>query len=339
MQKSRSLLVGHNNKKRYFFLSLAVTCLHFFPITINAQPDAVYRTITRGLDYTYNTRYDSAALVWQPLDDLSLKQVLSGFVLRWKHIPISRYAGKDLYLDQLSTVAETLKSAPSETGYSLYLQVITEMLLAEFHYNNGNAVQALWHARKSYPLMMKAFDEGRTAPELQFIKGMYLYYMDFFRARGIVYKTALSFFRDGDQKAGLQLLHEVAAAQSIARTEAQIYLAHIYLHLERDPAKAFPHSRQLTKEYPLNNKFRELYIENLLALEKYSDASPLIISQLALSDYYKVPALYFKGCLEQGQGRQKEAVASFERCVELAKKTELESDFSRMAEKKLEAGR
>jgi tetratricopeptide (TPR) repeat protein len=309
-----------------------------FVLAVLASPAAgqspgLYQQAAKGLSYVYSGYYDSARIAWQPLEsNKPLRLLVEAFLLRWKYIPINRYTEGETYATRLASVSESLSKSEGD----LYLRVVAEMLQAEYHYTKGEAVQALWHARKAYPLMVKVLDLKTTEPELLFVKGMYLYYMDFFRAKGLIYKTALLPFRDGNQTTGLELLQSVSETGSMASTEASIYLAHIYLHHQNKPEEALPYSEKLVANYPANLKFREVLIENLLVLEKNTAAAEWIKKQVLVSDpYFKMPALYFKGALEKRKGDAASARKTLTECVALASDEELENAFSEKAKELL----
>ncbi len=293
---------------------------------------------TECLRLIYETKFDSAKLLIASFSkhEEAYKSLFELFSLRWEYIPIAASKEKDNYLKKLLTFSETL-SSQKDGMHQLYFHTTTELLLAEFFYNNGETLKAILHGKRAYPLMMQALDAKGNDPELLFVKGMYLYYMDFFRNKGFVYRTALFPFRDGDQKKGLTLLEKSALESSLAFTEANIYLAHIYLHLENQPQKALTYAEKLVRLYPENAKFRELLIDNLISLKKYEEATILLGIQMKLPyAYYKIPALYFTACIEaEGRKNSGRAKNLFKECIDLSSKTKLCADIASKAEEQL----
>lgn len=293
---------------------------------------------TECLRLIYETKFDSAKLLIAsfPGQEGAYNSLFELFSLRWEYIPIASSKEKDNYLKKLLTFSETL-SAQKDGLHRLYFHTITELLLAEFFYNNGETFKAVLHGKRAYPLMMQALDATVNDPELLFVKGMYLYYMDFFRNQGFVYRTALLPFRDGDQKKGLALLEKSALESSLAFTEANIYLAHIYLHLESQPVKALTYSEKLVKLYPENAKFRELLIDNLISVKKYKEATILLGIQMKLTyAYYKIPALYFAALIEsESEKNSSRAKNLFKECIDLSSKTKLCADVASKADVQL----
>lgn len=290
---------------------------------------------TECLRLIYETKFDSAKLLIASFskDDEAYKSLFELFSLRWEYIPIAMSKEKDNYLKKLIVFSEALPDQ-KDAVRQLYFHTTTELLLAEYFYNNGETLKAILHGKRAYPLMMQALDSKDSDPELLFVKGMYLYYMDFFRNKGFVYRTALFPFRDGDQKRGLTFLEKSAAESSLAFTEANIYLAHIYLHLENEPLKALTYSQKLVRLYPENPKFRELLIDNLISCKKYNEAAILLDEQLKLTyPYYKISALYFTAIVEaENRKNSTKAKKLFKECIDLSSDTKLCADVATKAE-------
>lgn len=327
-------------KKIFFSLFYLASIMVFSPLWSQPSLNNLIgkRHQTECLRLIYETKFDSAKLLIAsfPRQEEAYKSLFELFSLRWEYIPIASSKEKDSYLKKLLAFSETLY-AQKDGIYQLYFHTTTELLLAEFFYNNGETLKAILHGKRAYPLMMQALDATGNDPEVLFVKGMYLYYMDFFRSKGFVYRTALFPFRDGDQKKGLALLEKSALESSLAFTEANIYLAHIYLHLENQPSKALTYSEKLVRLYPENAKFRELLIDNLISLKKYEEATNLLGVQMKLSyAYYKIPALYFAALVEL-EMRKNSTMAKnlFKECIDLSSKTKLCQDVASKAEEQL----
>lgn len=326
-------------KKIIFSLFCINLLLVVLPSGAQSTNENVRQQQIECLRLIYKTKFDSAKLLIAsfPRQDEAYKSLFELFSLRWEHIPIAASKEKDNYLKKLLSFSEGL-AVQSDAVSQLYFHTTTELLLAEYFYNNGETLKAILHGKRAYPLMMQALDAKDNDPELLFVKGMYLYYMDFFRNRGFVYRTALFPFRDGDQKKGLVLLEKSASEASLAFTEANIYLAHIYLHLENKPLKALAYSEKLVRLYPENAKFRELLIDNLISCGKYDQAIIYLERQLKFTyAYFKIPALYFEARTEQEYKKNSvRAIKLLEACIDLSSKTKLCVDVAGKAEAYLE---
>ncbi len=324
-------------KKHYrhlFFLF----CLSFLGgFSLCAQSNSLKQNQLQCLRYIYNNQFDSAELLIRGFskEGAADGKLIELFSLRWEFIPIIKSAQSEVYQQKLIELSEKISYADAD--YNLYRHIVSELLLAEYYYQQGESFKALLHGKRAYPLMVQTFDDQSNNPELLFVQGMYLYYMDFFRNLNFVYRTALFPFKDGDQVLGLQLLEKSLLSPSRAYTEALIYLSHIYLHLEKKPLKALAFSEKLVALYPLNPKFREVLIENYIALGRYSDAAPLLDLQFKnTSDYYTIPALFFKASIEADHLKnQAMARVTFKACIDLSEKVNLHKDLADKAENRL----
>jgi hypothetical protein len=289
----------------------------------------------------YNFEFDSVRLHYPNFEasDVHSKNLIELFAMRWENIPIVNSSKKEIYREELAAAARSLSESDQKSDENLYLHITSELLLSEFHYTNGDGRKTLWHGKEVYPLIMKAFDENRNEPELLFVRAMFLYYIDFFRNKGIMYRIALFPFRDGDKELGLRLLQEAANAESLAQTEARIYCAHILLHLENKPKQALPYSEKLVEAYPANPKFRELLIDNLIAQNRFQEADVELKKQLTTSSaYFKIPALYFAGRSEAEFRKNKDGAAKlFQECIDLSLETGLQEDYQDKAKQQLKS--
>lgn len=320
------------------FLGILLTA--FLSNTLLAQAPLELQRAQKCLRLIYTAQYDSARFVAKSFSEQEpvLKNLVEVFGMRWEFIPIVKHAKKEEYLKKLHATLDRIEESNVSSASYLYLHATAELLVAEYHYLKGDATQAIWHGKKAYPLMMEAFDTNSQAGELLFIQGMYLYYSEFFREKGFVYRAALFPLRNGDKEKGLEALKKAAVTESLAQTEAIIYLAHMYLHLEKKPESALSYSRTLVERYPGNLKFREVLLENLISAAMYKEAEALLSEQLKTENmYYRIPALYFKGVLEKDvEKNMAKAKKSFSSCIELVKKNNLHEDYAAKAQAQLD---
>ncbi len=322
------------------FLSGIVVAFICFT-TCFSQPDSTNNEAAACLRLIYNCAFDSARLHYSnfPSTSSDTKNLLELFAMRWENIPMANNPKKEIYLNALTALVNNFKEGEDITEGNLFLHITSQLLLSEYYYTNGEAGKALWQGKSAYPLIMKVLDENKKEPELLFVRAMYLYYMDFFRNKSFMYRAALFPLRDGDMELGLKLLQEAANTQSLAQTEALIYTAHILLHFEKKPEQALPYSKKLAEKYPANLKFRELLIDNLIALKYFYEADAELGKQLETkSAYFKIPALYFAGCLEIEFRKNKEqATKLFQHCIDLSLETGLLEDYQLKAKEQLKS--
>lgn len=293
------------------------------------------------LDSIYNIDFEYVREKCSLLPDSlqQIKDMFEVFCLRWEEVPIQHSKKRNVYVKKINKAISLFKNLDSENSTDVFIYISAQLLLAEFYFASHDYFQAIWHGKRAYPLMMKSFDKNRTEPEFAFVKGLYLYYIDYYNQKGIFYKTALSLFRKGNRKLGLESLKSAIKTESLATTEAYIYLAHIYLRLENKPFDALLYTHKLVERYPKNFKFRELRIENLFASGNYSEGEILLADQLKINNpYYKIPALFYLGCAYLDNKRDKaNGTKAFDECIQLMNTHKLHEEYKEKIEDKLQS--
>jgi len=287
----------------------------------NKLPDTPL--VRETMDSIYNYSFFSArALVnrvnYDSKESLPIGALLEVFLLRWQYVPVAFSNESTSYLKLLETIEQRLKQENELINIS-YLRVSAFLLLSEYYNSVGNSLQSLRFARKAYPQVIRCLDSNTPSLEDDFIRGLYLYYREYYANKNIFYKSALWPLRNGDKETGLKLLAKVAGKPSMVKTEAAIFSAHILLRLENSPSKALSFSSRLVSQYPNNLKFLELYIENLLACKRYEEAA-LLIPRLAChhNPYVQCAGKLFEGILEEEFNHNPSKAL---RCYKIALKT------------------
>ncbi|MEL7006944.1 MAG: hypothetical protein AAFN93_30150, partial [Bacteroidota bacterium] len=144
----------------------------------------------------------------------------------------------------------------------------------------------------------KGFDLYSENPEFCISTALYNYYIEHYREKGFFYRSLLFTFPKGDKKKGLQLLSEGHNKGLFTSVECLLYLAHLNFKMENKPFVGLGHCKILYEEYPANERFQEMYIENLLQCKKYSAAAK-VLQQFKRSDndYYKPKAILFEAII------------------------------------------
>lgn len=227
------------------------------------------------------------------------KKLLEIFLLRWKEIPVVYSSASGAYLQMLLNL-ERILDAPDDRRETVYYRICAYLFLSEYYTSSGDQWLAAKAARDAYPLVMKCFDDSVSSPEYNFVKGLYLYYADYFSSYTVGGKILFPFIKKGNAASGLDLLADVAFSKSMAGTEAAIYLAHILLHHQKKSRDALAVCEKLANRYPANIKFQELLAEAFLAAGEYEKAIP-VVNRLKGDphDYYHAAGYLFEGILEE----------------------------------------
>jgi|GEM_PF-2497666 len=250
--------------------------------------------------------------------DKNIKHLLNIFYLRWKEIPIAYSPHSEEYHHLLlNSVAELEKDNGTDI-YTSYFKICSYLFLSEYHSWLGENWAALKYAQKAYHLVIVAMDKQYSQPEFLFIKGLYQYYIEYYKQKSLFYKAALIPLRSGDRKEGLNILKQCTLRPSIVQTEARIFVAHILLHLDNKPSESLPVTKSLIEDYPGNLKFIELHTESLIKCKKYTEALPFVeILQNQTSFYYSGPGNFFRGLIEENHFKNKtKAKIAYQKCIE-----------------------
>lgn len=283
-----------------------------------STPDSLLPS--KALDAVYKLQFEGFEKISSNLTqkDKRLYTLLKIFALRWKEVPVAYSQSSHQYHELLLKELALLENEKNPTPTLLYYKICSYLFLSEYYFSLDEKWSALKYAQKAYPLVMESFEKNYIQPEFLFIKGLYLYYIEYYRKKNLFYRAALFAFHSGNQKKGLELLKASASQFSMAQVEAKIFLAHIYLHLENKPLEALPYSQALIESYPTNIKLVELYTNNLVKCKMFKEAI-IFVDQLEdqKKEYFSIPGHYYRGVIEEDFNNQKEkAKQAYLRCLE-----------------------
>lgn len=201
-----------------------------------------------------------------------------------------------------------------------FLALSAHSLLTRFHADKGDYMATVGEAKNAYSYMKKGFGLTDEYSEFLFPIGLYNYYREKYPEVHPVYKPFMFFFRSGDKEKGLEQLQYATKKNVFTKPEAGVFLVHIYLYYENNPAAALRNMRPLYKEYPQNRFFRIQYTETLLANNLFVSAKPHIEYLLQQSDpYYKMSgALFHAIYLEKQERNYTEASKYYQQALSTA---------------------
>ncbi|MGI9543973.1 MAG: tetratricopeptide repeat protein, partial [Cyclobacteriaceae bacterium] len=168
--------------------------------------------------------------------------------------------------------------------------------LAQFYDEDGSTFKALGSAKRAYTFMKKGFDLTDKSPEFYFSTGLYNSYRVQYPESNPVYKPFMWFFRSGDKALGIKQLKIASQRALFTKSEAAMYLAHLFLRYEKDPISALTYSRSLINNFPKNPVFKVNHVEALLEAKRYADAQSIIENLLRLPQpFFRMSAEIFHG--------------------------------------------
>jgi len=281
----------------------------FFPLKASAQdklleqPDAL-AIVKKGLYCIYNTESEKAERYIQAVEEFMphhpVAPMMRALNANWSTNPLETDSPEFRKLIghlqlSLDRTRNYLKKDPNDPEAVFFAMAIYAWL-AQFYDEEGSALKALNSAKNAYQFMKIGFGELDQSPEFYFSTGMYNYYRVQYPESNPVYKPFVWVFREGDKELGLKQLERASNEAVFTRTEASMYLAHIFLRYENKPARAVHFSKQLVELFPKNTFFKINFAEALLAAEEYSRVYNLIQDLLLeKKDYYKMSGEIFYG--------------------------------------------
>ncbi len=170
---------------------------------------------------------------------------------------------------------ERLEKNPNDVE-AIFFALGAHSNLSQFYADGQQTMKAVKEAKKAYNYMKTGFDLTAQFPEFYFSTGLYNYYREKYPEIYPLYKPFAWFFSEGNATKGLSQL-EVATRKSIfSQTEANMYLAHIWLRYEDKPHKALPFIDKLLNTYPDNYFYYQLYLEAHLSAKNPGKSMALI---------------------------------------------------------------
>jgi predicted Zn-dependent protease len=267
------------------------------------QPNTL-EIVKKGLHYIYNTETRKAEqyihLVEELIPQHPVAPMMRALNINWSSNPLESDTPEFRkllgYLQlSLDRTRVHLKNDP-EDQEAVFFAMAIHGWLAQFYDEEGNTFKALNSAKKAYHFMKIGFEKLDQSPEFYFSTGLYNYYRVQYPESNPIYKPFVWFFREGDKELGLKQLDHASKEAIFTRVEASMYLAHIFLRYENQPARAVRYSGELVKAFPKNTFLLINHAEALLAAEEYSKAFNLIESLLVeQKDLYRMSGEIFYG--------------------------------------------
>lgn len=310
--------------------------LLLFPIAVYSQDysllqdKAALKEVEEITELIYNNQHEAAEKELAGLQQMvplthPVYPMLRALNLYWKDAPMNtsspNFQAFQAYLrETVERSNQYLKQKQDETLVN-FLALSAHSLLTRFHADKGDYMAAIGEAKNAYSFMKKGFDLTEEYSEFNFPVGLYNYYREKYPELHPVYKPFMFFFRSGDIPKGLQQLEMSVNKNVFTKPEAGVFLVHVYLYYENNPAAALKNMQQLQEEYPENRFFRLQLAEVLLANKQYNNAAPHINFLLKQKDpFYKMAGQLFKGIYKEKKEQNiEEARKSYEQALQTGK--------------------
>lgn len=261
------------------WLGSAVTAhAQFEPLAGNATAEA---QVAKALGYAYNYQFTlSQGIANQIKNDYPDHPVglMIEAVIRQQRKLLGTSTGIDNtmlgLLDQAIARCEgRLKTHPKDPE-ATFFALTANALKAQEKAEHKSMTAAIGDAKSAYGYLKDAFGMTAQYPELYLPVGLYHYYVVQYPQTHPGVKPFMFFFSGGDKAQGLAELNQARSKGNFTVFEASIFLGHIYLKYEKQPAKALSYLQTLHRIYPGNLEVRTKLAECYLRLGKANEAAP-----------------------------------------------------------------
>ncbi|GAB3259980.1 hypothetical protein GCM10027347_23970 [Larkinella harenae] len=268
--------------KKFFLLLLLLT-----PLLSRSQllDDAgIQQVILKATDKIYNYEFDEAEdyirQVKAKYPQHPVVPVMKAIQIYWQYLPLkgnktatTQYVN---YLNQGVALSKKLLDRNENDPEGVFFSLASHGYLAMKNHFDDETLKAVGEAQKAYGYLRKGFKLMEKNPEFYFSTGLYNYYRERYPLDHPASKPLLLFFQNGDMALGIKQMETAIRRGLFTRTETAIYLGHLYLEHESQPARAAAVMKPLADKYPQNPIFNLLGAEALVQSGRYREAQAYI---------------------------------------------------------------
>ena len=317
--------------KNIIFLSIFIS-LPLFSQTRDEQ-------ISKGIDYVYRVKFDSANSVFQSLIQQNPKDP-SGYFLtsmsEWWKIFANRedFINDDVYKTKVDKCIEVCDARLDENendemalfykggaiGYRGFLYSIRE-----------NWINATSDGREGLNLLKRCLEVNPNNKDAVFGVGLYNYAYDLAINKYPFLKAMLFFFPKGDKELGLSQLRDCSENAKFSKTEALFVLCRIFLQYEKNFIESEKYASRLVQLYPQNPVFERYLASSYIGLYRINDAYPMYKELIAKGDSgiygfsskkVKAENLYYLGYCQSTMNQLDESLDSYQQALRLSKEAD-----------------
>ncbi|GAB3313966.1 hypothetical protein GCM10027299_01520 [Larkinella ripae] len=287
----------------------------------------IQQVILKATDKIYNYEFEEAEeyirAVKAKYPQHPVVPVMKAIQLYWQYLPLhenktatTQYMS---YLNQGIALSKKLLERNENDPEGVFFSLASHGYLAmKYHYDN-EMMKAVGEAQKAYSYLRKGFKLMEKNPEFYFSTGLYNYYIERYPMDHSMAKPLLIFFQSGDMALGIRQMETAIRRGIFTRTETAIYLGHIYLEHESQPAKAANVMKPLADKYPQNPLFNLGTAESLMQAGRYREAQ-LYVERLEKfpQKFLAMPVKVMQGMAEEKlNGNLKAAAENYQNAVRM----------------------
>ncbi len=290
--------------------------------------------ISKGIDYVYQLKFDSANAIFQTFIDKDAKDP-TGYFLQamslWWQVFINKQdqSKDDEYLskvDKCIQLCDDKLDANENDDWVLFLKGGVIGYRGFLNSMRENWLSAVNDGKEGLSLLQRSYEINPSNKDALFGVGIYNYTADYAGDRFPFLKPLMIFFPKGNKELGLQQLQDCAQNAKFAKTEAKYVLCHVNLIYEKNYAEAEKYALDLFKMYPQNPVFEKYLGRSYVGEGKFNESVTTWLDVLAKNDsgqngfntkYTRQEADYYLAVSYLNLGRNDDALSLYNQTVNL----------------------
>ena len=225
--------------------------------------------MTKGIDYVYKIKFDSAKAVFRQIIDNDPQDPTGYFLIamaEWWKIYLNKNdeSNDEIYrsaVDRCLKVCDERLDKNENDDWALFLK---GGIIGYRGFLNGlrdNWLAAVDDGREGLSLLKRCIELNPSNKDALLGIGLYNYAVNYVTDRYPFLKTLLFFFPTGNKEEGFAQLRDCIEHAKFARTEATVVMCYVYLSYEKNYYEAEKYADTLYKQYP-DNPAAERFLAN-----------------------------------------------------------------------------
>lgn len=252
--------------------------------------------ISKGIDYVYQLKFDSANIIFQTLVDKDAKDP-TGYFLQamsmWWQVFINKQdeSRDDEYLskvDKCIKLCDEKLDANENDDWVLFLKGGVIGYRGFLNSIRENWLRAVNDGKEGLSLLQRSYELNPANKDAVFGVGIYNYTADYAGERFPFLKPLMIFFPKGNKELGLQQLQDCAQNAKFAKTEAKYVLCHVNLIYEKNYVESEKYALELFKMYPQNPIFEKYLGRSYVGEAKFNESVLTWLDVIGKNDSGKV---------------------------------------------------
>ena len=292
--------------------------------------------MTKGIDYVYKIKFDSANAVFKTLIDRDPKDPTGYFLTamtEWWKIYLNKYdeSNDETYRTAVDKCLRVCDERLDENENDDWVLFLKGGVVGYRGFLNGlrdNWLAAVDDGREGLSLLKRCVELNPSNKDALLGIGLYNYAVNYVTERYPFLKTLLFFFPTGNKDEGFAQLRDCIENARFAKTEATVVMCYVYLSYEKNYYEAEKYADKFYRQYH-ENPVAEKYLANSYTGEgRWYESIALWDSILTKIDsskpgynntFLKREALYYLGLCSQKTGKLDDAVKYYTESLDMSR--------------------